>query len=223
MPREALGKTTRRCLHSAWNDRVSLWPTKKKNLKKKNSAGRKKPVARKKSKTASGEIEKEYPSSPDQKPKQKAAKAKSPVKSKQEGPATQRIARAAPGKTAQGRNGARIPVLASARGEVQGIETVNLGQSKGRGANSRRAVRQLARIVGPGRSRFGKRRRVPGRRQLLRSRNCKRRGRCSGCGRIGSSYAPAAAGKRSRRRFSRKLTNGHKINSAGDSALLRSR
>jgi hypothetical protein len=108
--------------------------TQKKNAKKKNSAGRKKPVGRKKLKTVSAKSRKVSINSRSK--KAKTAKSKSPVKTNnRKGTAKKRTTSVAPGKEAKNETVRVFRSSLPTRGEVPGIETVDL-EAKGRGADS---------------------------------------------------------------------------------------
>src|SRR5450755_1128267 len=107
--------------------------TKKKNVKRKNPAGKKKPVARKKSKTVLVKSRKISINSRSK--KAKTAKAKSPAKtSSPKVTATKRTTSVASGKKSKGESVRTFRSSLPTRGEAGGIETVDL-ETKG-GADS---------------------------------------------------------------------------------------
>lgn len=108
--------------------------TKKKNAKKKNSASRKKPVARKKLKTVSAKSRKVSVSSRSK--KATIAKPKPAVKaSGRKTLSAKRTTRVASGKKSKGETVRIFRSSIPTRGEVQGMETMER-EAKGRGADS---------------------------------------------------------------------------------------
>ena len=109
-------------------------PIQRKNAKKKNSAGRKKPVARKKLKTVAAKSRKVSVNSRSK--KAKTAKSKSPVKTNnRKATAPKRTTSAALGKKAKSETVRVFRSSLPTRREVRDIETVDL-ETKGRGAES---------------------------------------------------------------------------------------